>query len=238
MSGRVDFVFVDFDDTIVDTSPRFTGARRRLFEVLAQAGFTAEEAERLHHDEIDPIMRAQYGFGPHRLEHAFRETYERLRQRAGHAMDHGIAESCAALGRTVAGTPPAFEGALDALRRLANVHPTALYTQSGDADYQMACVREAGILDVLPATHIRIAAHKGVEDFRAAIDAFGISEPERVWMVGNSMRCDVNPALEAGANAILVETADPWHYDVVAPAGSHYHTAPSFAAAVDMLVKL
>lgn len=236
MKTAVQLVLVDFDDTIVDTSPRFSGARRRLFELLEAAGFTAAEAERLHQDEIDPSMRETYGFGPQRLEHAFRETYEQLRVRAGHALDEAIAEQCAAIGRAVAGTPPAFPGALDALRRLAVVYPTVLYTQSGDAPYQMGCLRDVGILDIVPEAKVRIAVHKGHEDFVAALATFGVTDAAAVWMIGNSMRSDVNPALEAGANAVLIEALDPWHYDVVDPVSEHFHRATSFAEAVDCLL--
>ena len=38
----VDMVLVDFDDTIVETAPRFQNARRRLFEMMATHGFDAE----------------------------------------------------------------------------------------------------------------------------------------------------------------------------------------------------
>jgi putative hydrolase of the HAD superfamily len=233
---NIELVLVDFDDTIVHTAPRFSGARRQLFELLGASGYTAEEAERLHHEEIDPAMRAQYGFGPQRLEHAFRETYERLRDLAGHAPDDGIAERCAALGRAVAGTPPAFDGAIAALQRLAAVHPTVLYTQSGDPSYQMECVRGAGVLDILAADRVRIAASKGADDFVLALERYGVDDPARVWMVGNSMRSDVNPALEAGANAILVETPDPWHYDMVEPVSDAFVAVPTFVAAVDFLL--
>ncbi len=238
MSVPIDLVLVDFDDTLVDTSPRFSGARRQLFELLAGAGFLAEEAERLHHEEIDPLMRAQYGFGPQRLEHAFRATYDQLRSAAGHDADDDLADRCSALGRAVAGTPPAFDGAMEALRSLVAKHPTVLYTQSGDAEYQMGCVREAGIFDILPADRVHVAVHKGREDFTATMAQFGARDPAAVWMIGNSMRSDVNPALECGANAILVEVADPWHYDVVEPVSEHFHVATSFAHAVELLLGL
>jgi FMN phosphatase YigB (HAD superfamily) len=55
-------------------------------------------------------------------------------------------------------------------------------------------------------------------------------------MVGNSIRSDINPALEAGANAILVETADPWEYDLVDPHSDLFHRVATFPQAVDLLL--
>ncbi len=236
-TGPPKLIFVDFDDTIVDTAPRFSGARRELFELLARTGYSAEEAERIHHDEIDPQMRQQFGFGPHRLEHTFRETYHKLRVRAGHEPDEAMADQCAALGRAVAGPPPALDGAVDALRALAARYPVVLYTQAGDAAYQLSCIRAAGILDFLPESRVRIAISKGVDDFRDALRAFSVEDASGVWMIGNSMRSDVNPALACGANAILVEVADPWHYDMVEPYSDSYVTASSFAEAARFLLR-
>lgn len=233
---NIQLVLVDFDDTIVDTAPRFSNARRQLFELLATHGFDAEHAERVHHHEVDPELRAKFGFGPHRLEFAFLETYHRLREQLGAELNQDVAAACAALGRSVRGTPPALEGALDALRRLAAAHPTVLYTQAGDAEYQLACVREAGILDILPERRVRIAASKGEADFLRALHDYDVEDASEVWMIGNSMRSDVNPALAAGANAILVESNDPWHYDMVEPLSDRYLTATSFVAAVNLLL--
>src|SRR5690606_11192663 len=126
-------------------------------------GFDADVVRRTHHDEIDPIMRARFGLGPQRLEHAFRHTYEVLAQSAGMALDDDLLEHCARLGRKVAGTPPLLNGALDALSRLAHTHPTVVYTQAGDVDYQLACIRECGVLDVVQHERVRIAPSKTAE---------------------------------------------------------------------------
>ena len=35
-------------------------------------------------------------------------------------------------------------------------------------------------------------------------------DPGRAWMIGNSPRSDINPALEAGMGAVFVPHADTW----------------------------
>jgi ribonucleotide monophosphatase NagD (HAD superfamily) len=55
-------------------------------------------------------------------------------------------------------------------------------------------------------------------------------------MIGNSVRSDINPALAAGANAILVETGDPWEYDMVDPFSDSFHRVRTFPDAVSLLV--
>ena len=35
-------------------------------------------------------------------------------------------------------------------------------------------------------------------------------DPERTWMIGNSPKSDINPALEAGLRAVFVPHAHTW----------------------------
>jgi len=235
-AGNVQLVLVDFDDTLVDTAPRFQKARRALFGLLEDLGFDPEHARRLHHDVIDPVMLDRHGLGPQRLQHSFRATYEELCTAAGLQVVPDLLQQCEALGLNVAGPPPVIDGALDALRRLAARHHTAVYTQAGNIDYQLECVRACGILDIVPVDRVHITARKTVAAFHATMASFGASDPASVWMIGNSMRADINPALEAGANAILVDVQDPWEFDLVDPISPDFLRAPSFAAAANYLL--
>jgi putative hydrolase of the HAD superfamily len=237
-NGPIELVLVDFDDTLVDTAPRFQQARRGLIALLEEAGFEHEAARHMLYERVDPGMRAEYGLGPRRMEPAFAATYRRLCEERGEEPDAALLERCAALGRACYGTPTAFTGALAALRRLSRRYPTVVYTQSGDMEYQLSCIRGAGIIDIVAEDRVRIADRKDAVAFRETLEWYGVTEPAAAWMIGNSMRADINPALEAGANAILVDSADPWEYDLVAPVSERFHRADSFAAAVELLVAL
>lgn len=237
MFKDIDLVLVDFDDTLVDTAPRFQRARRELFDLLIALGFDEEVVRTTHHDEIDPLMRQRFGLGPQRLEHAFRETYAHLCSNAALTLDEEVAQRCSTIGRTVAGTPPLLSGSLAALQRLAAAFPTVLYTQAGDMDYQLACIRECGVLDVVQHERVRITERKTVEQFQAVLDEFAIDDAGSVWMIGNSMRSDINPALACGANAIFVDVDEPWEFDVVDPIHDNFATVRSFPEAVDFLLR-
>jgi putative hydrolase of the HAD superfamily len=232
----IEIVLVDFDDTLVDTGPRFQNARRSLLALMAEAGFGDDVARDMLFSRVDPEMRTQYGLGPRRMEPAFLATYERLCELHGVQFDADVARRAAELGRSCYGPPPAFEGALAALRRLSTELPTVVYTQSGDVEYQLQCVRGSGILDIVTEERIHVCGHKDAEMFLHTIRSYGVREPAGSWMIGNSMRSDINPALEAGANAILVETVDPWEYDLVDPVSSSFHRVPTFPHAVDLLL--
>jgi putative hydrolase of the HAD superfamily len=232
----IDLVLVDFDDTLVDTAPRFQNARRALLALMVGAGFAHDIAYNVLYHEIDPDMRRQYGLGPRRMEPAFVATYQRLCMLHGLAPDQAVSARVAELGRSVYGSPAAFEGALHALERLVAVHPTVIYTQSGEIEYQLSCIRGAGIVDIVNEDRVRVCERKDAGAFRETLLWYGVADPATAWMIGNSMRSDINPALEAGANAILVESTDPWEYDIVEPHAPHFHRVPSFPHAVDLLL--
>jgi putative hydrolase of the HAD superfamily len=231
----IDLVLVDFDDTLVDTGPRFQRARRSLVALMVEQGFSDEDARDMLYNRIDPAMRVTYGLGPRRMEPTFVATYHALCERAGIAPREDVMVAAAELGRGCYGAAPIFEGALDALRRLAAVHRTVIYTQSGDAEYQLSCVRESGIIDVVTEEHVHVCGRKDVDMFAATLRRYSVIDPKAAWMIGNSVRSDINPALQAGANAILVEAADPWEYDLVEPLSTSFHRVPSFPHAVDFL---
>jgi len=233
----VALVLVDFDDTLVDTAPRFQNARRSLFSVLAAAGIGQELAHQIHHERIDPLMLERHGLGPGRLEHSFRATYEAACSELSLPVQATLAEHCAQLGRAVAGTPPVFAGALPALVELSRQHRTVIYSQARDLVYQRRCIDETGVTAIVGAPAVCICERKTVAAFRDTLRALGISDPGSVWMIGNSMRSDINPALEAGARAIHVETSDPWEFDLVEPFSQDYVSARSFADAVTYLLR-
>lgn len=234
--GTIELVLVDFDDTLVETAPRFERARRALFARLAEAGFDPPEIDRVHHHEIDPDMRRKHGLGPHRLPLAFAETYRALCRGAGFDVDPDFMEACRVLGADVAGTPPSIAGALAALQRLEARLPVAIYTQAGDSAYQLGCVRDAGAVDLVGEERVRVVPLKTATALRETLQHFGVREPRLARMVGNSIRSDINPALEVGVPPILVEVDDPWQHDMAEPLSNGFPTVRTFSDAVDLIL--
>jgi putative hydrolase of the HAD superfamily len=234
----VALVLVDFDDTLVDTAPRFQNARRSLFALLCSLGAEEAHVHRVHHERVDPVMLERHGLGPARLEHSFRRTYEVVSEELGWAVSAELAAHCAGLGKAVAGAPPLLNGAMDALHRLARGFPTAVFTAAADRAYQLSCVEAAGVHEVVGPERVVVCERKTAAAFQRALSDFRIENPGSVWMIGNSIRSDINPALEVGARAILVEVSEPWEFDMVEPVSSDFVRVASFPHAVDYLFAL
>lgn len=232
----MELVLVDFDDTLVETAPAFHAARQALFQRLEVEGFPREESHRVHHDEVDPLLLARFGMGPFRMEPSFRETYRRLCEGVGRVPDPGVADDCGRLGRDFLGHPKLMNGSLEALRSLVRAFPTAIFSQAAQVEYQMGRIRDAGVTAILPGHRILVTERKTPESFREALDHFGIGEPDRALMIGNSLRSDINPALTVGSRAILVEPYEMWAYDNVPPVSHAFLRFPNFPLAVDFLL--
>lgn len=233
----LELALVDFDDTLVETAPAFQEAREALFRRLEEEGFSREEAEEVHYREVEPELLAVFGMGPFRMEPSFRDTYLRLCARRGIPPRMEVAAACGALGREFLGHPRVMEGSLEALARLASRFPTVLYSQASHREYQLGRIRDAGVLDILPESRVRITPYKTLEAFLEVLRDFGVSDPAAAVMIGNSLRSDINPALLAGAQAVLVEPYEMWEYDRVPPVSPRFLRFPSFPVAVEHLLK-
>lgn len=233
----LELALVDFDDTLVETAPAFQEAREALFRRLEEEGFSREEAEEVHYREVEPELLAVFGMGPFRMEPSFRDTYLRLCARRGIPPRMEVAAACGALGREFLGHPRVMEGSLEALARLTSRFPTVLYSQASHREYQLGRIRDAGVLDILPESRVRITPYKTLEAFLEVLRDFGVSDPAAAVMIGNSLRSDINPALLAGAQAVLVEPYEMWEYDRVPPVSPRFLRFPSFPVAVEHLLK-
>ena len=94
----------------------------------------------------------------------------------------------------------------DTLASLAQRHRLLLVTK-GDDHEQRSKLRRSGLaknfteVEVLPEKHT--AAYEILRQRHAA-------EAEDTWMIGNSPKSDINPALAAGLNAVHVPHSNTW----------------------------
>ncbi|TVP77444.1 MAG: HAD family hydrolase [Gemmatimonadales bacterium] len=229
-------VLVDFDDTLVDTAPRFLSRRNRLFDWLEDLGFAREEALSVHHDVVEQELLPVWGYGPFRLAPSFRDTYVRLCVRHGKAPSRDLARAASSLADGIEDPSPPLPGALEALEHLAARRTVAIWTQSHFPSFQWSALEAAGVLRIVSRERILIVPGKSPSSFGAALQALEPGAGSRPWMIGNSVRHDVNPALASGARAIRVRCTSEWHMDGAPPLHSGFLEAPDFQSAVRQLL--
>jgi putative hydrolase of the HAD superfamily len=82
---------------------------------------------------------------------------------------------------------------------------------------QSGKVERSGLKDYFSV--VEIVAEKDVSTYRTIVSKYDLPS-DSTWMVGNSPKSDVNPALAAGLNAVFVPHGSSWilEHEEIAPA--------------------
>jgi putative hydrolase of the HAD superfamily len=152
--------------------------------------------------ERDCIVR--HGYGLHSFVHALVDTFERLAVEpltpAVHQTIHGFAQVIADKPVEVLADVP------ETLQYLTDRHHLILMTK-GSVTEQMGKIERSGLKDFFAAHEI--VAEKDPVTYAATVEKYGLAR-DFTWMVGNSPKSDINPALAAGLNAVFVPHDMTW----------------------------
>jgi putative hydrolase of the HAD superfamily len=196
-------LMIDADDTLWENNIYFERAIANFISFLNHRHFSAAEVrQKLNEVEHESIVKL--GYGLHSFAAALVATFERLSVEpltpALHETIHGIARAIAEqpieLLKHVSPT-------LDALR---SRHRLLLVTK-GDVAEQTGKVERSGLKPYFEA--VEVVAEKNAESYHEIVERYGL-ERSTTWMVGNSPKSDINPAIAAGLNAVFIPHADTW----------------------------
>ena len=206
-------LLIDADDTLWENNVYFERAIAEFISFLNhRERSTAEIREILNDVERECII--SHGYGLHSFTHALVKTFERLSVEpitpALHETIHGFA-------RTIAEQPvQVLPRVPETLQYLQARHELILVTK-GDLKEQSGKVHRSGLKEYFAA--VEIVPEKHVDEYRAIVSKHDLVS-QQTWMVGNSPKSDINPALGAGLNAVFVPHDDTWvleHEDVAQP---------------------
>ncbi len=208
MSGRRQrqILLIDADDTLWETNLRFERTLAAFYELLSPLGYSQEQVFR----EVDRAERARIphgGYGEGKFLVTLEEVY---RQLAGARAEESCLEQIRALSRHLHEAPlRVLDGVRETLAYLAPRHRLLMFTK-GDAEEQARKVEASGLGDYFALREI--VPEKNAAAYRALVARDRLS-PAEVWMVGDSPRSDINPALEVGLNAVYIPSAHKWEYE-------------------------
>lgn len=206
-------LLIDADDTLWENNIYFERAIARFITLLDHREYSPEQVrERLNQVERDTIVK--HGYGLHSFAHALITTFERL------AVDPVTPELHAKINsfaHAIADHPvEILSGVSATLEHLANRHHLIMMTKGALAE-QSGKIERSGLKECFAA--IEIVAEKDVPTYRSVVSKYGLSE-DSTWMIGNSPKSDINPALAAGLNAVFVPHGNTWileHDEVAKP---------------------
>jgi putative hydrolase of the HAD superfamily len=193
----------DADDTLWHNERSFQMTQNRFAELLADHSDANHLSARLLAAEKRNLT--VYGFGVKGFVLSMIETAIEVTD--GSVPTHVIAE-LVQMGRTMLSEPvEVFDGAHDAIVTLKNVAEIILITK-GDLLDQERKLAQSGLGDLFDA--VEIVSDKTTDTYT---HIFARHDTAHQMMVGNSLRSDVIPAIEAGAWGVHVPHDLTWTYE-------------------------
>ena len=174
---------------------------------MVAAGAGAPEAIRtvVRRHELEIIRSHGYGRGPYVVlmrrvaaelaPAAAREALDAAVERIG---AHLLERDCALL-----------PGVESTITELAGRHRLALFTK-GKRHEQLRKLERSGLGPHF--SHVEVPPEKDVAAYRRLVEAAAL-DPKRTFMIGNSPRSDINPALGAGLRAVFIPHPHTWELE-------------------------
>ncbi len=219
-------LLVDADDTLWENNIYFERAIAAFIGFLDHREYTpAQVRQALNGVERENILT--HGYGLSSFTRSLVECFERLsaepvteekRERV-RGFAHAIAEQEIEL----------LPGVAETLAELAARHRLILMTKGNRAE-QADKLARSGLGKHFSS--VEIVAEKNPATYREVITRHELA-PRSSWMIGNSPKSDINPALAAGLHAVFLFHKDTWvleHAEVAAaPSGQHLIELDGFA---------
>jgi putative hydrolase of the HAD superfamily len=199
-------LIIDADDTLWENEIYYEQCISDFGVLMGSLGFDREEAERTV-DEVEAERVPLTGYGPHEFARNIAIAYERLCQRHGRPVDEAVIEAARQIGLVVLEPPmELLDGVAQTLPQLGGRFRLILLTK-GDRASQEGKLERSGLAHHFEGVHV--VQEKDADVLRGLMADYGLL-PESTWVVGNSPRSDINPALEAGIGAVHIPHETTW----------------------------
>jgi putative hydrolase of the HAD superfamily len=219
-------LLIDADDTLWENNIYFERAITSFISYLDHRVHTAEEV-RGHLNRVEHATIQSHGYGLHSFRRSLITCFEQLTDAPMTDEKHRRIESFAqSIADQEIELLPNVE---PTLAELANRHRLIMVTK-GDPTEQTDKLHRSGLKQYFSA--VEVLPEKHHEAYQALADHHGC-EARTTWMIGNSPRSDVNPALAAGLHAIFIPHDFTWvlEHEIVnqPPDGQYLLELASFA---------
>jgi putative hydrolase of the HAD superfamily len=196
-------LIVDADDTLWENNIYFERAFDDFCDFLAHSRLTPAEVRAVL-DEIEIVNSKTHGYGTANFARNLTECYHRLVEREVAPDD--VTRIISFTEQILEHPIEIIEGVEETLGYLAERHNLTLFTK-GDPEEQKLKLDRSGL--AVYFGHTAIVKEKDPRSYAALIREREL-DPAHTWMIGNSPKSDVNPALEAGIHAVFVPHDRTW----------------------------
>jgi len=219
-------LLIDADDTLWENNIYFERAIAAFISYLNHHEYTHDEV-RLVLNEVERENTRLHGYGVSSFRRALVTCFERLSAEPVTPERH---ERIVSFAQSI--TEQEIEllpGVQETLPVLAERHCLILMTK-GNPEEQSHKLARSGLGDYFTA--VEIPHEKNPEAYQSVCARHSLS-CQTTWMIGNSPRSDINPALAAGLHAVYIHHPNTWvlEHDTIdsSPAGQRFIELDNFA---------
>jgi len=199
-------LIIDADDTLWENNIYFELAFDQFVDFLNHSALSPGEVRGVL-DEIELVNSKIHGYGSANFARNMQECYHRLAERA---IQHTDLDTIMGFAERILHHPmELIAGVEETLEYLGKCHELTLFTK-GHRDEQLLKLERSGLGRYFD--HVAVVKEKDLDSYAALISE-RVMQREFSWMVGNSPKSDINPALAAGINAIYVPHERTWHLE-------------------------
>jgi len=228
--ARGQTLLIDADDTLWENNIYFERAIAAFISYLDHKEYSREEVrEKLNEVERENVRL--HGYGLVSFRRALVTCFERLSTGpltpAKHERIMSFAQSIAEQEIEL------LEGVAETLPELASRHKLILMTKGNQIE-QADKLARSGLREYFAA--VEIPREKDPETYREVCERHGL-EAATTWMIGNSPKSDINPALQCGLHAVYIHHPHTWVLEhevrVEAPEGQRLLEVENFGELVE-----
>jgi putative hydrolase of the HAD superfamily len=196
-------LLIDADDTLWENNIYFERAIAKFISLLDHREYTPEQV-RLVLNDVERESILTHGYGLHSFAHSLAETFEQL---SVDPVTPELHERIRSFTHEIANHPvELIRGVPETLDYLSGRHHLIMMTKGNFAE-QSGKVERSGLKEYFVA--IETVPEKDEAIYRSVAAKYALDE-DSTWMVGNSPKSDINPALAAGLHAVFVPHGNTW----------------------------
>ncbi len=192
----------DADDTLWHSGHIFEAASGLFCEWMSRPGLDAARVREV----LDQVAELTYEVHGTTIRNYLRGIEMTYRLLATEVTPDGLVWVWALSERLSWDQPRLIDGVEETLAELAGRHDLLLLTRGGEAE-QKAKIEASGLAGHFRATIV--VPDKSASVYSDLVKRFEL-ELDSTWMIGNSTRYDIAPALEAGLRAVHIPEENPW----------------------------
>lgn len=196
-------LLIDADDTLWENNIFFERAFEDFCAFLDHSTLTPTEVRAVL-DEIEIVNSKIHGYGSLNFGRNLRQCYEHLAER--HLREEDLKTVLAFAERILDHPMEVIAGVPETLAYLSGRHRLILFTK-GHPDEQKLKVDRSGLEVYFDRT--AIVKEKDAAAYLKIVAEESL-DPQRTWMIGNSPKSDINPALAAGLSAVFIPHDHTW----------------------------